>query len=72
MTDGIKPEYWDFIFESFDPYCDIKLTDLISIYFSIAENEAKNSYDFIRFLKTNKKTIVNGLAIINGRRMCSY
>ena len=52
MTDGIKPEYWNFIFESFDPYCDIKLTDLISIYFSIAENEAKNSYDFIRFLKT--------------------
>jgi len=48
LTDGIKPEYWDFIFESFDPYCDIKLTDLIDLYFSIAENEAKKSRDFIR------------------------
>lgn len=51
LTDGIKPEYWDFIFESFDPYCDIKLTDLIDLYFNIAENEAEKNLDF-HFIKS--------------------
>lgn len=55
LADEIKPEYWDFIFESFNPYCDIKQTDYIDLYFSITENGAKNSYNLTRFLKTNEK-----------------
>ncbi len=51
MTKGIKPEYWDFIFEGLDPYCDMKLTDIIDLYFKNAENEAKQDKNNIRSFK---------------------
>ena len=51
MIDGVKIEDWDFIFTPDDPVCEIKLNNLIDLYFENAEITKYASFDIFDILE---------------------
>lgn len=51
MIDGVKIEDWDFIFTPDDPVCEIKLNNLIDLYFENAEITKYAAFDIFDILE---------------------
>lgn len=83
MIDGVKIEDWDFIFTPDDPVCEMKLNNLIDLYFENAEEKKYSSFNVfdileaykdINYLKTyvRRKDICDAMWIIDLPSLSGY
>lgn len=83
MIDGVKIADWDFIFTPDDPVCEMKLNNLIDLYFENAEKKKYSSFNVfdileaykdINYLKTyvRRKDICDATWIINLPSLSGY